>query len=138
MLKSVGLSKANALKVGSLISNFRATLFVCLLLGMLAHHNAGEAQTTINYSPPATIIKIGVFPSGNGTWTEGFGFMQLSVPVPAACPNPWWYMPINNLAGSRTLNATAQVAFQTQSRIESLAWHLDQGLCVVNFFILVP
>jgi hypothetical protein len=59
------------------------------------------------------------------------------VPVPSACPNQFFYLPITNLAGSRAINAMAQVAFQTQSRIEYVTWILDQGYCVATFFGLV-
>ena len=135
MPKPVDSSYMNRAKVELKIRCLVVAVVASLLVG---NHNATEAQTVITFSPPATITKIAMRPVAFGTWTQGFGVVQLSEPVPAQCPNPWWYLPITGLAGSRALNAMAQVAFQTQSRIESVVWSLDQGYCVINYFYLIP
>jgi len=99
---------------------------------------AANADAILAFSPPARVIEVGsssvpVFASGS----EGYGFMQLSAPLPAECPNAYLHIPFNGTTGAKALYTTAQGAFHTGARVARVIWRIEQGTCVVNHIFLV-
>ena len=108
-----------------------------LVFFLLASHGAA-AEGMLTFSPPAKIIEVGsssmpVF----SDWTQGYGFLHLSAPLPAECPNVYLHIPFNGTTGSKAMYTTAQMAFLTGTRVSQVIWRIENGTCVINHIFLV-
>jgi hypothetical protein len=115
----------------------RVRLSLACLLFLIAPV-AAHAQGVLSFSPPATVIEVGAAstPVFAGA-PEGYAFLQLSAALPPQCPNVYLHIPFTGSSGSKALYATAQIAFQTGSKVARIIWAIEQGTCVVNHIFLV-
>src|SRR5262245_43044269 len=100
-------------------------LGLALLVFLLVGSQNAAADGMFTFSPPAKIIEVGsstvpAFLSG----PEGYGFLKLSSPLPAECPNLYLHIPFNGKTGSKAMYTTAQMAFVAGSRVLQVIWAL--------------
>jgi hypothetical protein len=116
------------------LRGLRSALLVSLLVGS----PGAAAEGMLTFSPPAKIIEVGssTMPVFSGA-PEGYGFLHLSAPLPAECPNVYLHIPFNGTTGSKAMYTTAQMAFLTGTRVSQVIWRIEQGSCVINHIFLV-